>query len=162
MSYQVVQKDETLEITTNKGELILADSGLLSSLTQCKWNIPVTQGTPYGKYNGKTITMRKLVYFLKTNIWVTRDSGNCLVHINGNQLDCRFNNLQLVPKGEVLTKPRMKVQKRSKSGYPGVVWNNQTNKWWVYAYKNKKQKYLGCRVDLEEAIQLRKDYLGVK
>lgn len=161
MSYSVKTKGEILEIVTSKGQTLLADSSLVDSLTQCKWNVPPAQGTPYGKYDKKTITMRKLVYYLNTGKWINRDSGLCIGHKNGNQLDCRFSNLYIVTKGSVLSKPRMKVQSRSKSGYPGVVWNNQHNKWFVYAYKNKKQIYLGSSTNLDEAIQKRKDYLGV-
>lgn len=161
MAYTVTVKDEVLEIITSKGQTLLADSSLSEELTKCKWNVPQVAGTPYGRWSGKTITLRKLVVYLMTGEWITKSSRKCIVHVNENQLDCRFENLRVIPKGEVLAKPRNKVQKRSKSGCPGVVWNNQTNKWWVYAYKNKKQIYLGCSSDLDEAIKMRKDYLEV-
>lgn len=161
MAYSVTIKDEVLEIITSKGQTLLADSSLSEELTKCSWNVPKVAGTPYGRWSGKTITLRKLVVYLMTSEWITKSSGKCIVHKNGNQLDCRFDNLKVVSKGETLSKPRMKVQSRSKSGCPGVVWNKQTNKWWVYAYKNKKQIYLGCSNDLDEAIQMRKNYLEV-
>ena len=161
MAYSVTIKDEVLEIITSKGQTLLADSSLAEELTKCKWNVPTVAGTPYGRWSGKTITLRKLVVFLKTGEWITKSSRKCIVHKNEDQLDCRYENLKVIDKGEVLSKPKTKVQKRSKSGCPGVVWNNQTNKWWVYAYKNRKQIYLGSSHDLEKAIQMRKDYLEV-
>lgn len=162
MAYGIDIKGDTLVVTTTKGDSILTDADLKDKIILSKWTVPTTQGIPYGKYDKKSITLRKYVYYLKTGVWVNRDCGKCLTHKDGNPLNCKFENLMLVDKGVVLRKPRMKVQNRSKSGYPGVTWNKQNNRWFVYAYFNGKQKYLGSSTDLDEAIKMRKDYLGVE
>lgn len=149
-------------MVTTKGHTLLVDLKLEPQLKDIKWTVPPAMGLPMGKYEGETVTLRKLVYYLNTGEWITRDTGMCLYNIDGDQLDCRIANIGLKSRAEMLSKPRMKAQSRSKSGVPGVVWNKANKRWQVYAYENKKQIYLGGDVDLDKAIKIRKEYLGVE
>jgi len=76
-------------------------------------------------------------------------------HINRNRLDCRKLNLRITTyfvngfnKGK---------QSNNTSGYPGIIWNKQYNKWMAAIKINKKSKFLGNYINIEDAIKARQE-----
>jgi hypothetical protein len=49
------------------------------------------------------------------------------------------------------------IRKDNTSGQRGVCWNKINEKWYVYIDKNKKRYHLGHYINIDEAIQVRKN-----
>lgn len=62
-------------------------------------------------------------------------------HINGNSLDNRIVNLQLITESQNLAKS--KLRKDSFSGFRGVSFHKRIGKWQAYIDVNKKRTTLG-------------------
>lgn len=81
------------------------------------------------------------------------NSTQLVDHINGNTLDNRKSNLRLCTKSEnnfnVTTN-----RKNNTSGYKGVSWNKQQNKWKAYIQYNKKNIFLGYFLLASEAAKV--------
>jgi len=77
---------------------------------------------------------------------------NCIDHINQNKLDNRLENLRWITKsGNCRNKT---IRKSNKSGYRGVCWNKQQQKWWARINIDKKEVFLGCYDNPEEASKI--------
>ena len=70
-------------------------------------------------------------------------------HINGNLLDNRRANLRIVNDQQSSFNRGLEI--RNKSGFKGVAWNNQRNKWQAKIEINDKKIYLGFFYDKQEA-----------
>lgn len=82
--------------------------------------------------------------------------GDIVDHINGNRLDCRRENLRIVD-------DRGNAQNQSKSpkntsGYRGVSWHKQNQKWYAYAKINGVMISLGFFDDVHEAGAVAKKF----
>lgn len=75
-------------------------------------------------------------------------------HINHDKTDNRISNLREVSILEN-TQNRSK-RKDNKSGFTGIIWKAERNKWFTYITVNKKKLYLGIFTELENAIAVRK------
>ena len=80
--------------------------------------------------------------------------GSIVDHKNGVTLDMRKQNLF---EGDSASNNRGVKRINSVSGVAGVTWDKKSNKWKVQITVDKKQKYLGTYVNLEDAIKARKD-----
>ncbi len=76
-------------------------------------------------------------------------------HINHDTLDNRRRNLRLCTQSENMRNARL--NRNNVSGYPGVYWHNQNNKWIAKIKKDYKSIYLGSFDDKNDAIKARKD-----
>lgn len=78
-------------------------------------------------------------------------------HINGNTLDNRIENLQVLTHRQNLTKQKINIT--NKSGRPGVIFNKhlKSPKWVAYIYINNKYKHLGYFNTFEEAATCREN-----
>lgn len=75
-------------------------------------------------------------------------------HINGNKRDCRRENLRFCTSAE--NRANRQKYRSNKSGYKGVQWHKQGQKWMARVYKNKRPHYLGLfatALKAHEAIQ---------
>ena len=61
-------------------------------------------------------------------------------HINGIKNDNRLSNLRLATRAQNETNKGK--QRNNKSGYKGVSWDKENNKWTALITINRKQKYL--------------------
>lgn len=78
--------------------------------------------------------------------------GMVMDHINGNGLDNRIENLRMVTRSENGT--NRKLADNNSSGKTGVHFYEK-DKLWVASYRNT---YIGSSKNLEEAINMRKNY----
>lgn len=81
-------------------------------------------------------------------------------HINGVKTDNRIENLRLATKQENNFNSTM--WKSNKSGYKGVFWNSQKQKWQARATLNYKAIYLGTFDDAEDASKAYHDFVSKK
>lgn len=76
-------------------------------------------------------------------------------HINHNVWDNRKENLRLVTSSQNLM--NRKISKNNTSGYVGVYYRKDRDKWQSYIMINKKRISLGAFKDKEDAIKARKE-----
>jgi hypothetical protein len=76
-------------------------------------------------------------------------------HINLNKSDNKISNLREATKSE--NAMNVKLSSKNKSGYKGVSWNKEKNKWKVALKLNGKQKHFGYFNDLEFASLIAKE-----
>lgn len=77
-------------------------------------------------------------------------------HINRVRSDNRISNLRTCSASQ--NAMNRKIQKNSKSGTPGVLWNKREEKWKVSAKIKGKRINLGTYSDKELAISAREDF----
>ena len=73
-------------------------------------------------------------------------------HIDGNSLNNQRSNLRICTHAQNCS--NRGVDKRSKSGFKGVCWHGQMNKWRAYIVLNYRQKSLGlydCPIEAAKA-----------
>jgi len=92
---------------------------------------------------GYGLRLTNIILGVKTNRTTIID------HINGNPLDNRKQNLQVITQQQNQIKKKM--QKNNTSGYKGTYWNKTNNKWVSYIGYNRKRLHLGCFASKEEA-----------
>lgn len=83
--------------------------------------------------------------------------GELVDHIDGDSLHNTEDNLRKA--NHKINNRNVRINPNSLSGYPGVNWDKQHNKWKVIITVNRKIIFLGRfnKEDLELAIQTRKD-----
>lgn len=74
-------------------------------------------------------------------------------HIDGNGLNNKFNNLRKVNHRE--NSKNLPLQSNNKSGYTGVIWHKQHQKWYVRIGVNGKSISGGLFADKNDAIAKR-------
>lgn len=74
-------------------------------------------------------------------------------HKNRNRLDNRKSNLRIVPHS--LNSKNIKKPKHNKTGYIGVIWDKERNKWRAEIRCDGKTYHLGRYDDIEEAVRAR-------
>lgn len=80
-------------------------------------------------------------------------SGKCVDHINKNTFDNRRLNLRICKQKE--NNKNTAIRCDNKSGYIGVNWKKTLNKWVATIACDGHHIYLGCYVNIEDAIKAR-------
>ena len=137
-----------IPLTQNKFTLI--DSEEYEKVSQYKWYLNSTGyavRNEYTKVNGKW----KLKIILMHRVLLSAPKGKVVDHINNDSLDNRKNNLQICSQLENLRKKRM--QKNNTSGYRGVSWYKNLQKWSAEIWVDRKRINLGYFKDGNEAAK---------
>ncbi len=112
---------------------------------------------------GFTVKAHRLIMKMVTGEWPI-----CVDHINGRKSDNRWCNIRSCTHSD--NNRNQRLQKRNKSGYPGVYWQSRINKtgtdtgyWRAQAVirdadGNIGKKNLGNFKDLDEAINAKKEW----
>lgn len=79
---------------------------------------------------------------------------NQIDHINKDRIDNRIENLREVSSSE--NSHNYKKPKTNTSGFTGVSWKTQAQKWVSYIWVNNKKIHLGLFENFEDAVQSRK------
>lgn len=130
-----------LKLTT--GEYALVDDNTFALLMQYKW----TQDRTRGGYVICTVDdvnerrMHRLIVGAKP--------GEVVDHIDGNPLNNQFSNLRIcTPKENTRNR---KLNKHSSSGYKGVFYRKDIERYTAQIRFNGKLKYIGCFIDKKDA-----------
>lgn len=122
----------------------LVDDEDFGYFNQWKWYFSSRGYVTHSTYNkGKVgiIYMSRLIMNVKR--------GEIIDHINGDKLDNRKCNLRFcTPQQNNMNRG---IQKNNTSGYKGVSWNKEKNKWQSYFIFNNRKKHLGYFSDKVEA-----------
>lgn len=138
------------KIPLTKGLFAIVDEEDYEKLSKIKWrsllsskNISYAIRTIQQNYKKENILMHRFVLNLS-------DKTLHIDHINGNGLDNRKSNLRITNRnGNMRNLTRERVN--NTSGYRGVSFDKESNKWLSYIYINRKQKKLGRFTNKEDA-----------
>lgn len=100
--------------------------------------------------NEKIYRAARLAHFYMTGEWPENDMD----HINRIRDDDRWENLRPANRSENTI--NRGIRKDNTSGHKGVHWCKAKGQWVAQIVANKKHRYLGSFVDLNEAIAARK------
>jgi len=95
----------------------------------------------------KRYMAHRLAWFYVHGAWPKGD----LDHINGDKLDNRIINLREATRQQNMQNVRR--HRHNTSGYKGVAWHSQRNKWRAYIFDSYRQIHLGL-FDSREAAAL--------
>ena len=99
--------------------------------------------------DGLRYKSHRLAWLYITGKW----PDNEIDHINHIVSDNRFINLRSATRAE--NNRNMPIQKNNTSGFTGVVWHKQANKWQAQISINRKNKSLGLFDIINDAIEAR-------
>lgn len=121
-----------IEFIAYKEHEILVDDDMWHEFNKQKWYVDSKTGYAY---NNDLKTMHSL-------LCPTDDKSKVVHHINGNRIDNRRQNLEIVTASENAHQKKEK-SKSASSQYFGVTFHKQTNKWMASIKKNHMKHYLG-------------------
>lgn len=98
---------------------------------------------------GRMLKAHRVIYAL-----VYGEMPDEIDHINGNRSDNKIENLRAVSRSE--NNHNYKMLKTNTSGFQGVYWNTQRQKWMAYIKVNNRMINLGRFKDRDDAVQARK------
>jgi hypothetical protein len=101
--------------------------------------------------NGKSYFAHRLAYLYMEGSFPPEQTD----HRNHNRLDNRWVNLRLTSHQE--NQKNRSISANNKSGFNGVSWHKDRNKWVANIRINGKQKNLGYFKELAEAIDARQE-----
>jgi len=82
--------------------------------------------------------------------FITNTNKDIIVdHRNCNKLDCRRSNLRIADKSK--NSQNREAPSNNTSGFTGVTWNKNRNKWYTSITLDKERIYLGCYSKLQDA-----------
>lgn len=109
-------------------------------LAQYPWKLD-TSGYPRTQIEGKTVYLHRLI--------CPADKGYEVDHINHNKLDNTAANLRVCTGAD--NKHNAPLQRNNSSGYKGVSWDKQRNKWRAQLKLDNRKIYIGLYPSPEEA-----------
>lgn len=135
-------------------KVTLVDESDFEYLSQFTWHILRTGYVIRRVYHGYTDKKQnKFDIILMHREIMKAPKGMEVDHINQDPLDNRRSNLRLAThKQNMQNRP---MQRNNKSGYVGVAWKKDRNKWRAEVRTNGKSLHLGYFDDLQEAITCR-------
>jgi len=93
----------------------------------------------------------RLAWLYMTGKWPDKQ----IDHINGDSTDNRWFNLRNITGSENCR--NKKINNNNKSGFTGVYWRKDANKWRAAIKTHGKKISLGCFTDKQDAIDARKE-----
>ena len=152
----------------NLNRYTLVDNEDYEWLSQWKWHLTKNTHFPFTEYAKRNrpraekpdadILMHRMI-LRKHGIKI---GGKLVDHINHNGLDNRKENIRMATRSE--NKAYGKIYRNNTSGYKGVSWDKEQNKWAVSISINGKDKKIGRFLNKEEAAlvynDVAKQYFG--
>ena len=128
-----------IEIQLTQGKVAIVDAEDYEWLSKFKWHAHKRGQTWYARRaaSGKTEFMHRTVLSHHGNDLTVGEVD----HINGDGLDNRKSNLQVISHAENIRKSR--VQSNNKSGFRGVSWHKRDLVWCAFIEVENIRKYIG-------------------
>lgn len=131
----------TKQINLTRGKYAIVDDADFAYLSQWKWYCTSTGYAARKEPRGHNLYMHRLL--------ANSPKGLETDHINGNKLDNRRSNLR--PCTHSQNKGNEGLRSTNTSGYKGVTWHKQRQKWNAHITHNRKNHSLGLYATPEEA-----------
>jgi len=146
-----------MQLTIYKNDVpftILFDNVDANKVSRYRWYIH-TLGYVCARANGKYLYLHRLI--------ANTPDGMVTDHINHNKLDNRKSNLRVCTTRENVI--NCKLSKNNKSGFRGVSFRKDRNKYRAYLMVDRKQVFLGYHSHYKDAVKARligeKRYFGI-
>jgi hypothetical protein len=141
----------TKKIPLTQNQFAIVDDDDYERISQHKWCVSRSKTCLYarrsGKYNGRKITIQ----MHRAVLGLEYADNRVIDHINRNGLDNRKSNLRIV--NQKINSYNCKMQRHNTSGYRGVAFYEQTNKYAAYIKIDGVQKHLGFyKTPIEAAL----------
>lgn len=140
------------EIPLTQGKVALVDDSDYEELNKHKWyaHRHATKGRFYARrnttINGERITIR----MHRQLLGIGEDSKVLTDHLDNNGLNNQRNNIRITNTfGNQWNKGK---QINNTSGYKGISWHKQRQKWYASIKTNNQLIYLGVFVDINDAV----------
>lgn len=144
----------TKGISLTQGKVAVVDDHMQDELNKHKWCVSKDRNVWYALrndvLNGKRITVR----MHRQILGLEHGDGKVADHINGNGLDNRLSNLRVVSHTE--NNRNHNGFSHNTSGYNGVSWNKNHQRWEAYIQINSKRIHLGEYKKKEDAVMARR------
>lgn len=130
----------TREIILTKGQVVVIDDSDYPLVSQYKWYAMWVKNRYYacGYYRpAKGVYKTRLLH----RFLMDAKSGQQIDHVNGNTLDCRRCNLRFATDSE--NQRNRGKHRDNSSGYKGVDWMPQKQKWRARICVNRNEIHLG-------------------
>jgi hypothetical protein len=132
------------------GKFTVIDTEDFGKVCGVKWWLN-GDGYAYGYLYGKTVKLHRII------LGIEKENGVVVDHINRNPLDNRKSNLRIVDNSVNGINSRMR--RDNTSGFRGVYWNKQIQKFRARAVINGIQIHLGSYDTPEEAYKAYLDFM---
>ena len=100
--------------------------------------------------DSKRYLAHRLAWLYVKGAWPNGD----LDHIDGDKLNNKISNLREATRKQNMQ--NVKNHKHNTSGFKGVAWHNQRNKWRAYIFDDYRQIHLGLFDSIHAAVEARK------
>lgn len=133
------------EIELTKGYVAIVDDEDYERVNQYKWTLNKQKHTSYAKtrIDNKVIYMHRLIM---------NEPNMKVDHIDCNGLNNQKDNLRLATNSQNSSN-KSGLNKNNTSGYRGVRWRKDRNKWSAEITYNKQKIALGHYTDIKEAAR---------
>lgn len=149
--------NNTVQIQLSKGYTAIIDR-IDADLAELTWHASEMTSGPYAHRwqclphrQKRTIAMHRLILERKLGRPI-REGYHC-DHINHNTLDNRRDNLREVTPTQNFHNAR--ISRKNTSGYKGVSWNKNAQKWEAYIYIKRKRIHIGIYDNVQDAYRAR-------
>ena len=134
-------------IKLTKGKVVLVDDEDFDFLNQWKWKYHKDNYAVRTIYGGKQLYMHRVINNTPRTILTD--------HIDRNGLNNQRNNLRNVTYSQ--NAMNTGLYKHNTSGYKGVIWNKQKNKWQAQIQVFRKVIHLGFYINIKDAAIAREE-----
>jgi hypothetical protein len=135
--------ERMMEIWLSQSKVATVDADDFKWLSQFKWYAHKRGRTWYARRTIESSGLRKTEFMHRA---ILAHHGYDLTagevdHVNGDGLDNRKSNLQIISHAENIRKAR--TQLTNKSGFRGVSWHKRDHRWQAFIEVDNVRKYLG-------------------
>ncbi len=136
------------EIQLTQGKVAVVDDDLFNYLNQFKWYANNLNGKFYAVRRFMVKKGKQSVILMHRDI-MKPNKGFVIDHIDGDTLNNSINNLRICKHEENLR--NQKINKNNKSGFKGVYFCKQRNKFRAEIKKDRQKYFLGLFIDPKDA-----------
>ena len=124
------------KIQLTRGKYAIVDNKYYKKISQLNWHY---HSMGYACYHSRI--NKKYYMVLMHRLIMNTPQGMDTDHINGNGLDNRQSNLRICTHSQ--NHMNQRLSSKNTSGFKGVTWKKDSNKWKAYIKIYKKQIHLG-------------------
>jgi hypothetical protein len=141
---------ETKEIPLTQGKVAIVDASDYEWLSQWKWRASKEEYTFYA-HGHRLVESGKYVLVQMHRLILNAPDDMLVDHRDGNGLNNTRNNLRIATSFQNMFNTGKRIT--NTSGYKGVTWHKQCQRWQVQIKFMGKTHYLGLFAEVEEAAR---------